>query len=148
MIKFATYILKEIHYPMKKYLSNSLISIILGLLCVTMLTSCNDDDDYYGSLFGGYELVSIDGYPVSEWDVVEYVFNQNGTGTYGQYQGGMWVTYPISWDFSYGNAGAVFLNIYLYNGKMWRYLFRDYGYQLELTEPSSGQRLLFDKYSN
>ena len=33
MIKFATYILKEIHYPMKKYLSNSLISIILGLLC-------------------------------------------------------------------------------------------------------------------
>lgn len=31
---------------------------------------------------------------------------------------------------------------------MWRYLFRDYGYQLELTEPSSGQRLLFDKYSN
>lgn len=134
-----------------KQIKNTLLLIVIAITATMTLSSCGDDNPYYGdySWFAGrWELTSIDGYPVSEPEVCEFIFWDNGTGSYGQYRPyPQWNESPITWDVDYTGGGATYLTIYPYGGGVWQYLarFRD-SYTLELTDLDTGQRLTFIEY--
>lgn len=121
--------------------------MLIALVASIAMTSCDDDDYYYSPIIGSWELVEIDGYPVYESDVVEFEFYPDGSGTYGQYDAyGRWSSSPITWETSMAAGGAMYLDVYTYDGQIWEYLMRNYSWSLELTDFSTGQQLLFEKY--
>lgn len=120
--------------------------MLVAVIAAFAFLACGNDDPYYSPIEGNWELISIDGYPVAEYDVCEFSFYGNGRGLYGQYVGSQWVTYPIAWDFDFSPGGAGYLNVYPGGGDVWSYLVRNYGFQLEMTDLNTGQRLLFQSY--
>lgn len=129
------------------YLRRLLPLMIIAIVASMSMTSCDNDDYYYSPITGSWELVEIDGYPVYESDVVEFEFYPDGSGYYSQYDAyGRWTSSPITWDTSMASGGAMYLDIYTYDGQIWQYLMYNYSRSLELIDLSTGQQLLFEKY--
>lgn len=132
---------------MKKISLSRLMLLAVVLLTAFATTSCGDEYYEYSPLEGRWELVEIDGYPVSEPEVSEFTFYSDGTGSYGQYNPyPQWNSSPISWEAECTGGGAEYLYIYTYGGGTWRYLLRLYPAYMELTDLISGQRLTYRAY--
>ena len=84
------------------------VLLLMALLSVMTLslTSCEDDEHYYGSVVGVWELESDDYGIVPEIDIDKYAFYPDGTGVYGCYDNrGVWISdIPFLW--SYGQDPA------------------------------------------
>ncbi|MCM1347908.1 MAG: hypothetical protein NC338_00730 [Firmicutes bacterium] len=130
-----------------------MLALILGL---TAMTSC-DDDEYYSTDYDiltayNWELVAINGFPVSEIDVCEFEFYDFGNGLYGSYNSyGNWNTISINWELDYAPGGAQYLYVYPLDGygQTWQYLMRlsgGYSPLLELNDLATGDRLTFQAY--
>lgn len=131
-----------------KKIKNVLLLFSLTVVAMLSLQSCGDDEPYFGSpVAGRWELVEVDGYPVVESEVCEFIFYSDGTGVYGQYQPyPQWNESSIAWELDYAAGGAEYLYVYPGYGQMWRYLVRLYPTEMELTDLDTGQRLLFSEY--
>lgn len=122
---------------------------VVSVLAAVSLSSCGDEYYEMSYLEGRWELVSIDGWPVNEIDVSEFVFYSNGTGSYGEYVTpslNSWSTYPITWEWEGTPGGAEYLYVYPYGGGVWRYLLRLYPTSMELTDLDTGRRLVYASY--
>lgn len=119
--------------------------LIATIMAVLTMTSCGDEDQYYYSpIEGTWELVSINGMPVDEPQVCEFIFYGDGSGLYGQYNPfPHWSTNSISWDMSYTDGGADYLHVYTWDGQRWDYLVRLYQWELVLTDTYTGDVLRF-----
>lgn len=140
---------------MKTKIKTTLAFIPAIILMALSFTSC-DDDDYYDGPYAGpltsydWELYSVNGVPVSEFDVVEFQFYGNGAGTYGRYDpSGSWYTVPISWNI-YGNGPYSYLQVWVASsGQNWEYrITMDGGYNpaMQLVDMDNGNILLFTPY--
>lgn len=123
--------------------------LVVSMVAALSLSSCGDE--YYESSYleGRWGLVSIDGYPISEPEYSEFTLYSNGTGSFGQYAGGgygNWSQYPITWEWEQVPGGAEYLYVYPYSGGVWRYLLRLYPTQMELTDLSTGQVLVYQAF--
>lgn len=125
---------------------NKYITMLIATVVVMLsLTSCGDEDYYYSPIEGTWELVSVNGMPVSEPQVCEFTFYSDGTGIYGQYNPyPVWSTNTISWDMSYTDGGADYLHVYTWDGQRWDYLVRLYQWELVLTDTYTGDVLRFE----
>lgn len=129
----------------KKIFLRPLWILCLVIAVAATLTSCGDEYYDYSPIQGRWELVEIDGYPVSEMEVSEFTFYSGGTGVYGQYNPyPHWSVYQISWELDYADGGAEYLYVYPAGGGVWRYLLRLYPTYMELTDLDTGQRLVYD----
>ncbi len=138
---------------MKQKIFSRLTLLMVSVICFGVMTSCDDDDDYYaGGFLTDYTwgLQYINNYPVSDAGYCTYSFNPNGTGFYSCYNDyGRWVTLPITWDSDYSGNGALYLDVYINNAgyyENWSYLVRTYGGpnpQLVLTDMDTGDILTF-----
>lgn len=132
-----------------KKLQSYFVLLAVSLIAALSLSSCGDEYYETSYLEGRWELVSVNGYPVPEAAVSEFVFYANGTGSYGEYVNqmiGNWSTYPISWEWEQMPGGAEYLYVYPYGGGQWRYLLRLYPTQMELTDLDTGQVLLYQAF--
>lgn len=124
------------------------ILLVLCSVACSALSSCSDRDDYYWSpLCGSWQLNSVNGYLVSEEDVSEFVFNPDGTGTYGQYNPfPRWNVYQISWDTDFPGDFDNMLYIDTWDGQTWVYNYTvGYG-QLQLRDTFTGDVLIYTPY--
>ena len=66
-------------------MKNVRVLLLMALLSemTLSLTSCEDDEHYYGSVVGVWELESDDYGIVPEIDIDKYAFYPDGTGVYG-----------------------------------------------------------------
>ncbi len=73
------------------------------------LTSCEDDEHYYGSVVGVWELESDDYGIVPEIDIDKYAFYPDGTGVYGCYDNrGVWISdIPFLWSYGWAGPGTI-----------------------------------------
>lgn len=131
---------------MKNLIRTKTAGIIAVLLLALTAVSCASDEYYYSPLEGRWELVAVNGIPVMEEDVSEFVFYSNQSGTFGQYDAyGRWNTYPITWDLSYGAGGSDILNIYMPNDT-WNYRMALTSTTLTLLDLMTGNTLLYSAY--
>lgn len=132
---------------MKKLLS----LLLTATIAIATLSSCDDRDTYYYSpLVGAWSLYSVDGYIIDEPDASEFVFNADGTGTFGQYSSWgaipVWSTYQITWDTDFPGDFDNMLYVYTWDGQTWVYRYTvGYG-QLKLWDTYTGQTLVYTPY--
>lgn len=121
----------------EKYIIRKILVMMVAVMSVMALSSCDDDDTYYGNpLTGRWQLIAPTNVNYNEW-----VLNPNGTGTYfvSDYWGDDY--YPIRWN-SYGNQ----LQVYFQNGEVWNYGWTVQGYTLYLYPDNSGIPLVYQSY--
>lgn len=86
---------------MKKKLTY--LPLLVALLCGVMFTACDDDDYYYDDtyldrdLVGQWDLIYINGKPVSGYTQNFFDFYSNGSGRYYYYENGEQYWEPINW---------------------------------------------------
>lgn len=121
---------------MSKNRTSLIAALLIAVVAALSLTSCDDDDPYYGDpLVGQWTLTA----PLfDEWDATQFVFYPDGTGTLSQYdQYYEWVTYPISWD-----ADPSTLWVYT-SAETWTYQWQVVGMNLYLYDLDTGASLTY-----
>lgn len=80
-----------------KKIKTSLMIAVLAVLAIA-LNSCVEDEPYLWDVTGTWQLDENQYGIVSDWDVVKYQFNPDGTGAYGYFDNrGQWWSEPILW---------------------------------------------------
>lgn len=137
---------------MKKKLCTSALLLAVMIVSIVSLSGCTSDSGFFMDPITSYnwELTAVNNRPVSEIDVCEFQFFENGDGTYGRYnEYGRWETTFIQWEDTYAAGGAQYLYIYPPEGGRWEYLMRFYGGSfpmLELNDLMTGDCLTFSAY--
>lgn len=117
-----------------------IVSMIVTVLSLTVLTSC--DDDPYGyyinpRLVGSWQLTGVSYYDVNEFD-----FYSDGTGYYYAYDSyGNWSSWPITAE---TNGGL--LTVYVSTGQVWQYQYSVSGSTLVLNDLQVAGNTLYYQY--
>lgn len=117
-----------------------IVSMIVTVLSLTALTSC--DDDPYGyyinpRLVGSWQLTGVSYYDVNEFD-----FYSDGTGYYYAYDSyGNWSSWPITAE---TNGGL--LTVYVSTGQVWQYQYSVSGSTLVLNDLQVAGNTLYYQY--
>ncbi len=140
---------------MKKTVSSLLL--LISIITLTVFTSCDDDEPYYGpgsGIEGRWAVVEVNGAPVNNFD---YVFYGSGKGQI-DYNPETSAHYsvPFTWYMDYNPAGAEYLHMQTYDGEYYNYIVRvesEYvpGYNgvqwvMNLTDTDTGDNLMFIEY--
>ena len=112
------------------------VLLLMALLSVmTMsLTSCEEDEHYYGNVVGIWELQSDEYGYVPDIDVDKYAFYPDGTGVYGCYNDkGYWISdIPFLWSYGWNGPGSICID---FGGANEYYYYYDFdGLNLVLSE--------------
>ncbi len=120
--------------------SRLVASIMVMILSMTVLTSC--DDEPYGyyinpRLVGSWQLTGV-----APFDVNEFDFYSDGTGFYYAYDSyGTWSSWPITAE---TNGGL--LTVYVSTGQVWQYQYSVSGNTLILNDLQVAGNTLYYRY--
>lgn len=117
------------------------IALMATVFMTLALTACDENDEYYSPLVGGWVLVADDYGPVYMYQN-SFEFHADGTGTYTDFdEWGYEYTYNIFWE---PNGPQLYISFA--DGSQWAYQWSVTGIMLYLTDLDTGSMLTFQMY--